>query len=116
MISEKMEAYVKEKEEKVKSFIEILKRICKLEMDIKEKTNTLMTETDWSTVISGRVTEAGKTAYIENELKDEIQEVEKEKTKKQIMKLEIQLLDDKLSVCRNAIREFTVNELNGGLQ
>lgn len=109
--TDKMKEVIKCKRKEIEKIAPIIKRICDLEFEIKEKTNTMLLETNWNEIINGRVTEAMKTAYIENILKNTINELEQEKARLKISKLKLELYNDYLSLYRNIVREETMEAI-----
>ena len=107
-VTNELKTLISEKENLIETLNKQLRELQKLETENLTETNKILTETNWSEVIDGRVTEKAKTAIVEKQLSEKINNVEILKLKIAETKRDIELINDKISLCKLIIREMEI--------
>lgn len=105
-ITEKMEKVIIEKELKVKHLNELSKQLVSLEIKESNKRTEIFNRIEMEA--TKKVTDKTKTAEADAVLKHEINKIKHLKNDISSEKREIELLNDRLSLYRNIIRELQI--------
>lgn len=107
MIHQKFEEQIKIKEKLVNTLKEALNQKTKIDLTYLEEYNRLLLVTDFEIVLNpNRPTESQKKAYIQNQLKELDNTLEQLKYKINVLKLDLEICNDRISCYKYNIREL----------
>ena len=104
MTTKEMLNILDEKTKLTKELAEKLDKLTDLEIQEKSERTTLMNG-DWTTKITGKVTEKAKASYCDEQLQDKTIEIKWLENDIGKLKRQIELCNDKLSILKYVIRE-----------
>ena len=107
-VTNELKTLISEKENLIETLNKQLRELQKLETENMNATNKILTETNWGEIIDGRVTEKAKTAIVEKRLSEKLNEVALLKLDIAETKRDIELVNDKISLCKLIIREMEI--------
>lgn len=107
-ITTKFEKEIESKEKLVTELNKKRKQLLDLQLNYASERNKILTTTDWEEKIVGKVTDKAKNAYADDQLQEKDTEIKWLENDISIIRKNIELCNDKISLYKYMIRELEI--------